>query len=74
VLLLQQISFNLPKFLNRTSLFFISNHQQVAVGGRTQLTSVVSIGILFVVIYAAGALFTYLPKVMAFYLAISLHL
>jgi hypothetical protein len=37
----------------------------VAVGGRTQLTSVVSISILFVVIYAAGSLFTDLPKVIS---------
>ena len=32
VLLLQQILFNLPKFLNRTSLFSISNH--LFTGGR----------------------------------------
>ena len=35
---------------------------QVSVGGKTQLTSVVSITILFVVFYIAGQLFIYLPK------------
>ena len=50
-------------FLIVLELTFLYIALQVAVGGKTQLTSMISVGILFVVIYVAGPLFECLPKV-----------